>query len=84
MIYGPETSWRFVKVSGVLGLLLIVVGYIGLQKPGHPYHAAAMLAFFGGFALMIAAVVIWYRHVPPRPPAPEEPEPTDRADDSDE
>jgi hypothetical protein len=84
MSYSPDTARRLVKVSGIFGVLFTVVGYIGLQGPGRPYHTAAMLAFYGGFALMLSAVVIWYWHVPPRPPAPEEPEPVDKVDDSED
>jgi drug/metabolite transporter (DMT)-like permease len=77
-------SWRRIaQVSGALGLLLTIAGYVSLN-PGAKYHTAALLAFYGGFALVLSAIIIWYRHVPPRPPAPEEPEPIDVQDQDDE
>ena len=83
MTRSPETWRRIVQVTGGLGILLTITGYVSLN-PGSSYHSAALLAFYGGFALVIAAIIIWYRHVPPRPPAPEEPEPIDVSDDADE
>ena len=76
MTRSPETWRRIVQVFGGLGLLLTVAGYVSLN-PVARHHSAALVAFYGGFALVIAAIVIWYRHVPPRPPAPEEPETID-------
>jgi len=68
----PEAWRRIVTVSGAAGLILVFAGYIGLQQHSLAYRAPAALAFFGGLGLVIAAIVLWYRHVPPRPPAPEE------------
>jgi hypothetical protein len=84
MTHNPDTWRRFVKVSGALGLLLTIAGYVGLQQPVHSYGSVALVAFYGGFALVITALVIWYRHVPPRPPAPEEPELIDGSDGAEE
>ena len=83
MTRSPEIWRRIVQVSGALGLLLSIAGYVSLN-PGTRYHTIALLAFYGGFALVIAAIIIWYRHVPPRPPAPEEPETIDVSDEADE
>jgi hypothetical protein len=84
MTRSPEMCWRIVQVTGALGILLTIAGYMGLQNAGPLYRSAALLAFYGGFALVIAAIIIWYRHVPPRPPAPEEPETIDVSDEADE
>ena len=84
MARSPEMWWRIVQVSGALGILLNIAGYVGLQNAGPLYRSAALLAFYGGFALLIAAIIIWYRRVPPRPPAPEEPETIDVQDQDDE
>lgn len=70
----PEAWRRIVKVCGAVGLLLLIGGYIALHDAARTYRTAALLAFYGGFALMIASIVVWYRHVPPRPPAREEPQ----------
>jgi hypothetical protein len=70
----PEAWRRIVRACGVVGLLLTAGGYVALQEAARAYHAAALIAFYGGFALVIAAIVLWYRHVPPRPPAREEPD----------
>jgi hypothetical protein len=74
MSTSPEAWRRIVTISGAAGLILAFTGYIGLQQQSLAYRAPATLAFFGGFGLVIAAIVLWYRHVPPRPPAPEEQE----------
>jgi hypothetical protein len=76
----PDAWRRLVKVCGAVGLLLTVAGYVGLHESYHSYRAPALLAFYSGFAFLIAALVFWYRHVPPRPPAPEEPEHIDDSD----
>ena len=83
MARSPEMWWRIVQLSGGLGILLTITGYASLN-PRASYHSAALLAFYGGFALVIAAIFIWYRYVPPRPPAPEERDPIDVQDQDDE
>ncbi len=78
----PEAWRRIVRISGVLGLVLVVAGYIALQEPSRSFRTPGLLSFYGGFALVIATIVIWYRKVPPRPPVEEEPElPDDSLDD---
>lgn len=72
-----------VKLCGAAGLLLLIGGYTALQDAVYAYRSAALLAFYGGFALVIAAIVGWYRHVPPRPAAREEPEESEDATDLD-
>ena len=74
MTRSPEQWRRIVRVCGVVGLLLAMGGYAALQESGRAYQTWGALAFYSGFALVIAAIVLWYRYVPPRPPAPEEPE----------
>lgn len=73
MARSPEAWRRIVTVCGVLGVSLVVAGYTALHEMSRDYRTAGLLAFYGGFALVIAAIVLWYRCVPPRPPAPEEP-----------
>jgi hypothetical protein len=75
-------QWRrLVKVSGAAGLILIVLGYAALHQPTQAYRTPALLAFYGGFALLIASFVCWYRFVPPKPPAPEEPEASEEVEE---
>jgi hypothetical protein len=74
MTRSPEAWRQIVRVCGGIGLLLAAGGYAALQEAAGAYRAAAMLAFYGGFTLVIAAIVLWYRYVPPRPPAREGPE----------
>ena len=83
MSRSPEAWRRIVRVCGAVGLLLTAGGYAGLQEATRAYHVAAVLAFYGCFALVIAAIVLWYRYVPPRPPAREEPDEIADAHDSD-
>jgi hypothetical protein len=80
MAHSPDTWRRFVKISGILGLLFTISGYVGLEYRDPLYRSAALVAFYGGFGLIILALVSWYRYVPPRPPAPEEPEPSNGSD----
>ena len=54
--------------------ILAMLGFYALPQPAEAYRAPALLAFYGGLALLLASLFIWYRYVPPRPPAPEEPE----------
>jgi hypothetical protein len=77
-----EQMRRLVRVSGALGLLLLLVGFLALPQPADAYRAPALLAFYGGLALLLTSIVLWYRYVPPRPPAPEEPEELAQDDDS--
>jgi hypothetical protein len=79
----PEQWRRIVYVSGAVGLLLMVIGLVSLPQPAGAYRTPALLAFYGGCALVLAAILIWYRYVPPRPPAPEEPEEPASDDDFD-
>jgi hypothetical protein len=71
----PEAWRRIVRVCGVIGLTLTIAGFLALQERPPVHRTSGMLAFYFGFALIIAAIYLWYRYVPPRPPAPEEPEP---------
>jgi hypothetical protein len=83
MTRSPE-QWRLiVRVCGVIGLLLAASGYAVLQEGAPAYRTWAALAFYSGFAFVIAAIVLWYRHVPPRPPAREELEEMNNVDDPD-
>jgi hypothetical protein len=84
MARSPDAWRRFVKVGTILGLMLMISGYTGLEYPVPSYRSAALVAFYGGIVLVVAAVVIWYRHVPPHPPAPEEPEESDESSEADE
>ena len=77
MARSPDQWRRIVRVCGVVGLLLAAGGYAVLQEGDRAYRAWAALAFYSGFAFVIAAIVLWYRLVPPRPPASEEPAETD-------
>jgi hypothetical protein len=83
MTRSPEAWRRIVKVCGAVGLVLVAGGYVVLQDAARAYRTAGLLAFYGGFALVIAAIVGWYRHVPPRPPAREEVEEVDDANSPD-
>src|SRR5437899_5774212 len=83
MTRSPETWRHIVRVCGAAGLLLAIAGYAMLQDAGRFYRAPSLLAFYGGFALIIAAILLWYRHVPPRPPAEEELEPIEERDNPD-
>ena len=76
----PEAWRRIVVICGVAGLILAGPGYWVFTYGPHAWHSPGLLAFYSGFALVIAAIVIWYRYVPPKPPAPEEPEPVDDSD----
>jgi hypothetical protein len=78
----PDAWRRIVAAFGVTGLVLVAIGYWALHEGPRDWHTQGLLAFYGGLALAIAAIVIWYRFVPPRPPAPEDPEP-EHFDDSD-
>jgi len=69
----PEAWRRIVRACGGGGMLALIAGYAALDQVSREYRPAALLAFYGGFGLVLAAIVLWYRHVPPRPPAPEEP-----------
>lgn len=73
MTRSPDAWRRLVTVSGAVGLLLVVLGYLALDEHTGAFNLLGRVAFFGGFALVIAAVVMWYRHVPPRRPEPEGP-----------
>jgi hypothetical protein len=84
MARSPDTWRRFFKVGAILGLMLMISGYTGLEYPGPSYRSAALVAFYGGIFLVTAAVVIWYRYVPPRPPALEEPEESHEFPEADE
>lgn len=84
MTRGPEAWRRLVRVGGVTGVFLVAAGYAALEGAPAAWRPAALVAFYGGFALAVAAAVLWYRYVPPRPPAPEEPEKLPETDDEDE
>jgi hypothetical protein len=79
----PEQLRWLVKISGALGLLLMLIGFFALPQRAEAYRAPALLAFYGGLALLLASIILWYRYVPPRPPAPEEPEEFAQDDESD-
>lgn len=70
----PEQLRRLVKIGGASGLLLMLIGFFALPQPADVYRAPALLAFYGGLALLLLSIIAWYRYVPPRPPVPEEPE----------
>ena len=74
MTRNPAAWRRIVTVCGVLGLALTIAGFITLEEKLHGYRTPGLLSFYGGFTLLIAAIVLWYRYVPPRPPALDEPE----------
>lgn len=79
MTWSPDAWRRIVRGCGLVGLVLAAGGYAALQQAAPSYRPAALLAFYAGFGLVIAAIVLWYRHVPPRPPVQEE-EPEEIAD----
>jgi hypothetical protein len=74
MPWTPDALRRIVTVSGLLGVLLMVVGYWAIQQQAAATRIPGLLGFYGGVVLVIAAIVVWYRHVPPRPRPSEEPE----------
>jgi hypothetical protein len=79
----PDAWRRIVGVCGFVGLALTIAGFVTLQERMPVYRTPGVLSFYGGFALVITAIYLWYRHVPPRPPEAEEPEPDlDASDDA--
>jgi hypothetical protein len=84
MMRSPDAWRRIVRVCGVVGLALTIAGLVILQGKAPVHRTPGVLAFYSGFALVITAIYLWYRYVPPRPPAPEDPKPDlDASEDSD-
>ncbi len=73
MARGPKGWRRIVAGCAGAGLALMIGGYWAISSLTPLYRPPALVAFYGGFALLVAAVVLWYRYVPPRPPEPEGP-----------